>query len=226
MEEAFMKQKIQELILDSAYMAKDYSFENEVPNRPNGLALSKWIKKEIKEIDAEIDALEEKHGLISVCTKGCAECCMQCIVVLASECIAIQMYIDNLPVEQRNALKAKVIETCSLLEKDGFNKDSVANCFMGETAQRAIQEKYFKLNRNCVFLDDENCCMIHDIRPSLCWSYREYEDKGICRNSCFSDTSIKYDDWERRYSLRLIEARPTKKKLMILPFAVREIINW
>jgi len=220
-----IKKRMQELIYDSAITAKKYEFDNGMPNSTNGVGLSKWLSKEIIEIDKCIDNLEERHGLKSVCKKGCAECCKQCIVVISSECPAIEAYINNMDINAKNALKIRTQELCRFLEEKGITNNRL-NGYISETEERKLQEEYFKLGKTCVFLDENNACMIHPVRPSLCWSYREYFDSNVCRLSCFSDTAIKYDDWENRFNERLMKARRPHKQLMFLPFAIKEAMHW
>ena len=61
-----IKKRIQELIYASAIVAKEYKFDNEMPNSTNGVGLAKWLSKEIVEIDKCIDNLEEKTW-IEIC---------------------------------------------------------------------------------------------------------------------------------------------------------------
>lgn len=220
-----MKEMIKEMIYDSAVIAKYYKFKNEMPKITSKVAMSKWISKEINEIDSCIDNLEEKHGFKSVCKKGCAECCKQCIVVFSSECTGIEIYINNMDDKMKNTIKIKTQELCDVLEEKRITNARL-NSYMSENERRRLQEEYFSLEKPCVFLDENNECLIHPVRPSLCWSYREYLDSENCKFSCFSETAIKYNDWEKRANERLINARKTHLKLMILPFAIREMMHW
>ena len=61
--EISVKDKIKKLINESGQLARDYVFSSQVPIKPNGLILSKWVEKELIEIDYVIDALERKHGV-------------------------------------------------------------------------------------------------------------------------------------------------------------------
>lgn len=220
--------KIKELSLDSAQTSQIYEFKNEMPQSNNGVGLKKWLTKEIEEIDNCIDSLETKHGLKSVCQKGCSECCKQLIVLTQPECVAIEAYINNLDYETREYLKTKTRETCLLLEKNDINLGLIklqnprnANLDF----QKTVQEKYFNLNTPCIFLNEDNECIIHPVRPSLCWSYREYYNSDQCK-SCFSDTSFKYSDWEAKSTLRLCSARHIHTGLLIMPYAIKEIMHW
>lgn len=219
------KKRIQDLIQESGLVANTYAFVNDAPQSSNGVGLSKWIEKEIEEVDEQINGLEIKHNVKSVCKKGCCECCKQCIVVMSSECPAIETRIRRMDSETQAKLKIKTLELCKELNEVGINDRRVNSC-ISESMQRKLQEDYFKLNKQCIFLDNTSACIIHSVRPSLCWSYREYDTPEKCAASCFSDTGIKFDDWEKRVNERLIRARKPSGKLQILPFAIKKIMNW
>lgn len=78
----------------------------------------------------------------------------------------------------------------------------------------------------CVFLDEENSCSIYKVRPSLCWSYRNYGDKADCEKDYDVESTIKYGDWEHRVFERILTARPPRNGLYVLPFAIKEMMEW
>lgn len=220
-----IKDKIQKLILDSGYTAHDYVFKNDLASSNNSVGLSKWLSKEIEEIDECINNLEAKNGLKCVCKKGCAECCKQLIVVLSSEIIAYDSFIRKLDENTQNIIKKRTYEACELLEKHGISNHRVQG-YISKSEEEKFQNEYFELDIPCIFLDSDNSCIVHAIRPSLCWSYREYYNADKCKQSCFSDTGLKFDDWEKVFTDRLIKIRKPHKGLMILPFAIKELMHW
>lgn len=213
---------VDNLILKSGMTAKDYKFEQEVPRRPNPLMLSKWLSKEIEEVEKQINLLEEEFGLKCTCEKGCAACCRQLIALSMSECLAIKPYIENLPKDERENLKKRILEQCDILGEHGITNKAI-NTIRNE---KLLQEQYFKLGMPCVFLDEENNCQIYKVRPSLCWSYRNYGDKAECEKKYDVASTIKYGDWEHRVFERILIARPPQKGLYVLPFAVKEMMGW
>ena len=50
--------------------------------------------------------------------------------------------------------------------------------------QNRISELFFSCNIQCPFLADDNVCEIYEIRPCVCWSYRNYKNKSECQE-CF-----------------------------------------
>ena len=216
------KNRVEELILKSGITAKNYKFEQEVPRRPNPLKLSKWISQEIKEVERQIDLIEEEFDVKCTCEQGCSACCRQLIALSMSECLAIKPNIENLSTDEKEKLKNKVLEQCEILEKSGITNSAIAVA----RNEKILQEQYFKLSAPCVFLDEENSCMIYDVRPSLCWSYRNYGDREACEKNYDVPTTIKYDDWEHRVFERILTARPSKKGLYVLAFAIKEMMEW
>lgn len=216
------KQIFEMLILKSGMTAKNYKFEQEVPRRPNPLKLSKWLSKEIEEAERQIELIEEEFNVKCTCEKGCAACCRQLIGVCMSECLAIKPYIENLSKIEKDKLKKKVLEQCKILEKN-YITNTTLNFARNE---KNLQDKYFKLSMPCVFLDEQNSCMIYKVRPSLCWSYRNYGDRKACEKDYDVPSTIKYNDWEHRVFERILTARPPKKGLYILPFAIKEMMEW
>lgn len=216
------KEIVDRLIFKSGMTAKDYKFEQEIPKRPNPLKLSKWLSKEIEEVEKQIDLIEEEFEVKCTCEKGCSACCRQLIALSMSECLAIKPYIENLSKDEREKLKRKVLEQCHILEENNIT-NKVINTTRKE---EVIQDKYFKLKMSCVFLDEENSCSIYKVRPSLCWSYRNYGDKADCEKDYDVESTIKYDDWEHRVFERILTARPPRNGLYVLPFAIKEMMEW
>ncbi len=223
MTEDMVKEEIKRMIYNSGMTSASYSFINELPRCNNGVGLSKWMAKEIEEVEKCIDSIEE--NVKSVCRKGCAECCKQCIVVLSSELPVIQTQIDNMDNILKTELKEKTNKVCAMLEENGITNERL-NSFGSKGVERKMQEDYFDLSIPCIFLDDQNACMIYSVRPTLCWSYREYYDAEKCKISCFSDTSIKFDDWDKLVLTRLVKVRKPHRKMILLPFAIKEMMNW
>lgn len=213
---------LDKLILKSAMTAENYEFEQEVPKRPNPLKLSKWLSKEIEEVERQIDLIEEEFKVKCTCGKGCSACCRQLIALSMSECLAIKPYIENLCKDEREELKTKVLEQCNILEKHSLTNKEI-NATQDE---KVLQDKYFKLDMPCVFLDKENSCSIYKVRPSLCWSYRNYGDKLKCEKDYDVDSAIKYNDWEQKVFKRILTARPPRNGLYVLPFAIKEMMEW
>lgn len=217
------KEILDKLIIESGMTAKEYKFEQEIPKRPNPLKLSKWLSYEIEEVGRQIDKLEEEFDVECTCTKGCASCCKQLIALSMSECLAMKPYIENLCAEEKNKLKKTILEQCEILEKHNITNKEINNM----RNEKFLQNKYFNLNMTCAFLDNLNSCLIYKVRPSLCWSYRNYGNSLECEKNYDVESTIKYGDWEHRVFERILTARPpTREGLLVLPFAVKKMMEW
>ena len=108
-----------------------------------------------------------------------------------------------------------------------MEENNITNKVINTTRkEEVIQDKYFKLKMPCVFLDEENSCSIYKVRPSLCWSYRNYGDKADCEKDYDVESTIKYDDWEHRVFERILTARPPRNGVYVLPFAIKEMMEF
>lgn len=56
--------------------------------------------------------------------------------------------------------------------------------------------------------------------------YRNYGDKADCEKDYDVESTIKYDDWEHRVFERILTARPPRNGLYVLPFAIKEMMEW
>ena len=147
---------VNKLILKSGITAKNYKFEQEIPKRPNPLKLSKWLSKDIEEVEKQIDLIEEEFKVKCTCEKGCSACCRQLIALSMSECLAIKPYIENLSKDEKDELKRKVLEQCNILEENNITNKEL-NIVRNE---KVLQDKYFKLGIPCVFLDEEKSSVL------------------------------------------------------------------
>ena len=50
--------------------------------------------------------------------------------------------------------------------------------------------------------------------------------KADCEKDYDVESTIKYDDWEHRVFERILTARPPRNGLYVLPFAIKEMMEW
>lgn len=211
-----------ELIWRSAKRASSYVSSQEIPKEPNPLKLAKWYRKEIEEYTAEIDKVEKECDMECVCCKGCAACCKQLIAITSTEFVAMQVAIDNLPNNTRKSIKENVGEQCKKLIENGITNSEI-NKYISD--HEALQLKYFELDMKCPLLDENNACIIYDVRPFNCWTYRNYGSSKMCEQMALSDDAIKFDDWEHLGLERMLQARRPKAGLLILQFALNDYLK-
>lgn len=200
------------LLYVSIQKAAMYVPKQEIPQSPNPLKLSKWFCKEISDYMAQIDAIEQECGVKCVCSKGCAHCCKQLIAISMSEFLAMQPILDNLPREKRLKLKEEAIKQNIILKENGI----VTMCSTSNIDIYEYQKKYFDLQLKCPLLDENNSCLVYEVRPFNCSTYRNYGSPEDCKKDCSVHTVAKYDDWESVGLKRLYSARKPDRYIWIL----------
>lgn len=156
--------------------------ESEVVEKKSVKELSDWYSKRVKEYEKIIDEAEQKAGLRSVCEKGCGACCNQAIYINPAEYKIIEKYIEQLGYTEKAELKKQVREALDILEQVDIPMKVVDG---DQKEQDRINKLFFSCNIRCPFLSQDNECKIYEIRPCVCWSYRNYKDKSECKE-CFN----------------------------------------
>lgn len=214
--------QLNSLIKDSITVARSYVFPQEIPKSPNSLKLHKWYKNEVTTISEQLNLLEQKHHCSCTCSKGCSACCRQLITITHLEYLIIESALNKLQSDERASLKAIVEEQCEFLTKRGYSEQSLLSNFISDNKMLAIQDEFFSFQLPCPLLTPDRICSIYSVRPTLCWSYRNYGSPTQCDQAWELPTTIKYDAWEARITERLYQIkRPNyKNSLFILQFAL------
>ena len=138
----------------------------------------------------------------------------------------IEFALDNLDKNIRSKIKNTVSIQCEILNNNGFSNNTL-NAYLSTEKQRSYQDKFFSLSLSCPFLDNNNTCLIYNIRPTVCWSYKSYGNPSDCAYSWDIPNTIHYNDWEQQLLNRLYQAKkPSRhKKLIILQYAILSCLN-
>ena len=195
-----------------------------IPEKPNPRMLNKFYQEEVTWANKQIDEVEEEVGIKCTCKKKCNYCCNQPIAVTSAEVEIIRAYITNISIKERNILLKKVTEVCDKITESKIEVN--LNVFRSEESIGHYLDKYFNLNISCPMLTEEGLCNIYEIRPSVCWSYRNYGDPKMCINNYSVSSSLKYDLYEQIILQRLLKAKkPKKNDIRLLPFAAKDLLN-
>lgn len=129
-----------------------------------------------KEILKRIYDLEDK-GLkqferYSSCSKGCGHCCHMYADCTAIEAELIREYVvNNFTKEEIDKLQEKIH---NIVDKIPNHKDMIGD-------NRVLEDKkYFKRNIPCIFLNEENSCMIYKARTINCRKFLAITPKENC----------------------------------------------
>jgi Fe-S-cluster containining protein len=220
-----MKDIRDDLINQSLKLAKESTIPFDIGNSPNPLALLKWYRECIKWATQNIDNVEKYCGARCTCSCGCNFCCKQAIAVSSTEMLMIKKYIFNFDKTTKNSIYKKCVTINKTLSANELTDDMLMKKPF-EKYEKLVQEKYFSLNLDCPLLGDNGACLIYEIRPDLCWSYRSYGDPQLCATSYDVDTTVKYDDWEGIVLNKLVNIkRPDRTGLMFLPNALKKVFE-
>lgn len=111
------------------------------------------------------------------CAKGCGVCCNQLVPLSIPELFFIVEQLRGMPPEQRFPLLSRF---------DSIEKHLIASDFINTLRtidqtrnDRAIAEHYFRMNLQCLFLEQQSCS-IHPWRPVVCREFNALSDPRLC----------------------------------------------
>lgn len=159
----------------------------DVGNRGNKIEIisvkefTKWYRSKIKAYEEIINEAEKHVGLKCVCEKGCSACCMQAIYINPAEYAIIKKYVERLGYAEKDNLKKKIREAIKKIRKMDIPMKLVDG---SQEEQDRINQLFYDCKIRCPFLSQDNQCGIYEIRPCVCWTYRNYKNKEEC-HKCF-----------------------------------------
>lgn len=113
-----------------------------------------------------------KHGREISCKKGCGACCSQLVPLSPPEAAMIFEFVATMPESMKNEVTQAFTKAISHLKKTQLLKklESLQNPSLSKEAYNSIANEYFKERIDCPFLVSD-CCIIHEVRPSMCREY-------------------------------------------------------
>ena len=136
-------------------------------------------------------------GLEISCKKGCGACCRQLVPLSPPEAAMIFEFVESMPESRKNDVKKDFDMALERLRQRGILEklEQLKNPLISNKEYDTITKAYFLEHIPCPFLVNE-CCGIHEVRPSMC---REYLVSSLPEN-------CKY---------------PLNKKVFRLPISIR-----
>jgi Fe-S-cluster containining protein len=122
-------------------------------------------------------AIEEaaRAGDHVTCRRGCAACCRQVVAVSALEARELMKVVERLPEPLRTRVKDRFAAARSRLQNEApdllpklLNPQDFDQ--MDGAARDDLARRYFRLQIDCPFLEDE-ACVAYDERPITCRQY-------------------------------------------------------
>lgn len=121
-------------------------------------------------LDEDIEREIRENNLSVPCRKGCCECCSQCFCVSETEFVQVLDYLLT------NWTEDNILQTIrkSKSQWDTLNAHypSCAQKLKGAVLLKdLLQLDKLSLPFPCIFLDENGCCLIYEVRPLACRIY-------------------------------------------------------
>ena len=130
---------------------------------------TKWYSSKLKTYEEIINEAENNIGLKCVCEKGCSACCMQAIYINPAEYAIIKKYVEQLGYTEKENLKKNVREALEKLKNIDIPMKVVDG---SQEEQDRVNQLFYDCKIRCPFLSHDDQCDIYEIRPCVCWTYR------------------------------------------------------
>jgi len=162
---------------------------NTVLDVPRGFVPITAIVPLTRRLGEEILKLEEYQsrqiGRTVSCRMGCAACCRMLVPLSPPEAFSLVEYIEQLPVERREAIERKVTDTKADLAEHGLldRLQAVADAErpIADEELEPINRAYYALRHRCPFLENE-MCSIYEARPAACRELLVTSPAALCDN--------------------------------------------
>ncbi|MBM7553679.1 YkgJ family cysteine cluster protein [Thalassobacillus pellis] len=148
----------------------------------------KGFKRLLKEVDFEIDRMEQHAGMKPNCFIGCAFCCYFPIIITKMEAKMMLKEIEHFPKDR----KQKIYQHWERYFAEHQTKlDTALNIDFNEEDAKLT---YKQLDLPCPMLDPEtNTCMAYEIRPIPCRTYLNYANPKVCAENHMPKEPFSYE---------------------------------
>ncbi len=128
-------------------------------------------EKVLQTIYQKFDGWE--HHFTEVCTRGCASCCTQNVIITATEAKNILLYIEENGLQEwfADKLKQTLVPTTPALTTNEYALACIQQEALAADPEPSLHP--------CPFLEND-CCSIYAIRPFSC---RCFSSKKVCSTS-------------------------------------------
>jgi len=110
-------------------------------------------------------------------------CCRQLVPLSPPEAAMIFEFVESMPEPQKSEVRIRFSVALRHLKERGLLErlDRLQNPLMSDEEYDAITREYFLAQVPCPFLANE-CCGIHEVRPSMCREYLVNSPAENCKN--------------------------------------------
>ena len=197
---------------------------NSLPKGQGPEALSKWYEAEILRASSHINELERSIGIDSTCHKGCSKCCQHIIFINPVEYELIKYNIGKIDPIIGEDIRLKAAEICDIVRTAKLPIKFTEEFSPNE--QGSIKQSYFEKNLECPLLGENKECLIYNIRPLVCLTYRSYGNKKQCALTYTPQYGHAYIGWGSHMTSTMYENYPVQnEKHQLLAFALTQILS-
>lgn len=159
--------------------------------------IAKIYHNEIIKAEEEMHQFEVEQNLQCQCCAGCDKCCHDLILINAFEGNIIANEVKKMRSYQREPIYRQLEEQEEILNDNGIYLKDVKRLVLmgGREKLLELKEKYYKINLPCIFLKDHKCS-IYNVRPTDCWTYRQYYSSEKCETGPSREGAYVFKDKE------------------------------
>ncbi len=168
-----------------------YPVEAAIPNRE--ITLTEFLPSIWKLQDALIgiwSKLSEDEGKTVSCRAGCGACCRQLVPISEIEAQHLREVIGTLSEDARERVMSRFERAVERLAESGLMETLNHLSALNLDEKRGLGLAYFAAHIPCPFLDEEESCSIHSLRPSACREYLVTSPSIHCANPSAENISM------------------------------------
>jgi len=186
--------------------------ESRIENINYNLSHKDAIRK-LRRLYEKLDNALKPIQKVTSCKQGCNHCCHLPILSSQLENELIKDYMsEHYSMDKLTEFKHKINQN-----KDTFLRLVHNNGkFLDEN-----YKLYATANIPCAFLDNNNNCMIYEVRPFICRKYLVFNDPTVCEN-----TLNKTDQYYSTYQTKVKDAIVKLNKLTYDDCEYKHILSW
>jgi Fe-S-cluster containining protein len=173
--------------------------KDRIENVNSKLSLNEALRK-LRRLYEKLDNALKPIQKVTSCKQGCNHCCYLPILSTQLENELIKDYMnDHYSTDKLTEFKDKINQN-----KDTFSHLVHVNGRFSDENYKL----YSTSNIRCSFLDNNNNCMIYEVRPYICRKYLVFNDPAVCEN-----TLNKTDQYYSSYHVTVKDAIINLNKL-------------
>ncbi len=154
----------------------------------------------------QLNLVEQHLDMTCTCGKGCDHCCHQLVVASRQEIAVLAHALKAWKPKKLEKFMVRLQSACDVLIQAGYPKNGVIT---SNQMYEDLMDLHPTFHLPCPLLSKKGACLVHPVRPTLCWMYRNYGDPAGCQGSCGHDNAVNFVHFSHRAGQRLRRATGT-----------------